>query len=520
MWYELPFAFSILWVVWCCADCTLVESKHSLRLWFVPHMGQGVTWRNYSLCEMLLCGKIWWGVRSWCCNIFLLSQIDAIGGAPDVDDNSWGSFWWWMGKPLRRGLKGKKKNLKTKSLSLGGFSATDGLATPNLVWENFSVQAWVWGPNMSLGDFSYPQLGWQVQACFGSSVLAKGWLGRGGATGFGKFFVPKDGFKGPSMSWGGFSCTPHGMGIQGWVWEVFLEVGPHPERESAGVQVPTSLDVLTHSFFFWLFLFWLSSFLVLLYFFLLLFRNQVCALWLLLHVFWLVFFWGVLFWGGGGVKGQVRWPFGPRHLALNPYSLFHFLFFWCFYLFFSARCKNLLLLLFVVVPVLVFVLALAFAFVLFQLLLLLLLTYHLPFLCLFWFSFARFCFGWLRIAPQNDIFLAISEGFAHFLSPNLFDQNPSFSLVFVGSFFVVFSLVLLLLLVTFSSSYSDISCFSLFCLLFCLFFFLSCYSFIFSRSFLICQSLFFLYLLLSCLLFISFVSLLFSFLCVLFSFSF
>ena len=32
------------------------------------------------------------------------------------------------------------KNLKPKSLSLGGSSATDGLATPNLVWEDFSVQ--------------------------------------------------------------------------------------------------------------------------------------------------------------------------------------------------------------------------------------------------------------------------------------------------------------------------------------------------------------------------------------------
>ena len=130
------------------------------------------------------------------------------------------------------------KNLKTKSLSLGGSSATDGLATPNLVWEDFFVQTWVWGPNMLLGDFSYPRLGWQVQACFGSFVLAKGRLGGEGETEIGKSFVPKDGFKGPSMNWGGFSCPPHGMVIQGLVWEVFLEVRPHHERESAGVQAP------------------------------------------------------------------------------------------------------------------------------------------------------------------------------------------------------------------------------------------------------------------------------------------
>ena len=33
------------------------------------------------------------------------------------------------------------------------------------------------------------------------------------------------------------------MGIQGLVWEVFLEVRPHHERESAGMQVPI-FDVL------------------------------------------------------------------------------------------------------------------------------------------------------------------------------------------------------------------------------------------------------------------------------------
>ena len=42
-------------------------------------------------------------------------------------------------------------------------------------------------------------------------------------------------------------------------------------------------------------------------------------------VFFLCFF--------GGCKGQVRWPEGPPHLALNPPYLF-FLFFWFFVLFF------------------------------------------------------------------------------------------------------------------------------------------------------------------------------------------
>ena len=38
------------------------------------------------------------------------------------------------------------------------------------------------------------------------------------------------------------------------------------------------------------------------------------------------------FFGGGGLKGQVRWPKGPPHLALNPpyfFGLFGFLFWFC-----------------------------------------------------------------------------------------------------------------------------------------------------------------------------------------------
>ena len=59
-----------------------------------------------------------------------------------------------------------------------------------------------------------------------------------------------------------------------------------------------------------------------------------CA-WMLLFLslfFWFVFF--LLFVFFGGFKGQVRWPEGPPHLALNPpYFLFLFFFFF-FFLFF------------------------------------------------------------------------------------------------------------------------------------------------------------------------------------------
>ena len=44
-----------------------------------------------------------------------------------------------------------------------------------------------------------------------------------------------------------------------------------------------------------------------------------------LFVCFFVLFFFVFFFGG--FKGQVRWPFGPPHLALNPPYLFLF-FFW------------------------------------------------------------------------------------------------------------------------------------------------------------------------------------------------
>ena len=57
--------------------------------------------------------------------------------------------------------------------------------------------------------------------------------------------------------------------------------------------------------------------------------------------FWLFFF-GFFFWR---VKGQVRWPKGPPHLALNPPYLFLLLFcfvfcFWFFVLFFGCLIQK------------------------------------------------------------------------------------------------------------------------------------------------------------------------------------
>ena len=52
---------------------------------------------------------------------------------------------------------------------------------------------------------------------------------------------------------------------------------------------------------------------------------------LFLFCFCFVFFWGVFCCFFGGFKGQVRWPEGPPHLALNPPS---FVFFVCFLLVF------------------------------------------------------------------------------------------------------------------------------------------------------------------------------------------
>ena len=59
---------------------------------------------------------------------------------------------------------------------------------------------------------------------------------------------------------------------------------------------------------------------------------------LFFFVIWLLFFFFVfvfVFVFFGGFKGQVRWPEGPPHLALNPpYFLFVFLFLFFFVSFF------------------------------------------------------------------------------------------------------------------------------------------------------------------------------------------
>ena len=55
-------------------------------------------------------------------------------------------------------------------------------------------------------------------------------------------------------------------------------------------------------------------------------------------VFFVSFFVFVFFFGG--LKGQVRWPEGPPHLALNPPSLFFFLFLVVFLFFVFWRVKG------------------------------------------------------------------------------------------------------------------------------------------------------------------------------------
>ena len=68
---------------------------------------------------------------------------------------------------------------------------------------------------------------------------------------------------------------------------------------------------------FW-FLFFVCCFFFVLFF---------CLFFLVFDFFVSVFF--------GGFKGQVRWPKGPPHLALNPPYLFIFVFlFFCFFFFF------------------------------------------------------------------------------------------------------------------------------------------------------------------------------------------
>ena len=57
-----------------------------------------------------------------------------------------------------------------------------------------------------------------------------------------------------------------------------------------------------------------------------------CFFCLLLFFFLCLFFWVFVFFSVffGGFKGQVRWPKGPPHLALNP-PYFFFVFFFFFF---------------------------------------------------------------------------------------------------------------------------------------------------------------------------------------------
>ena len=92
---------------------------------------------------------------------------------------------------------------------------------------------------------------------------------------------------------------------------------------------------------FGVFCFWFFFFVLLLFLFCLL-CYWFCG-WMLLFFF--LFFCFVFF---GGFKGQVRWPEGPPHLALNPpyficfcffgfsfVLFFFFFFFFCFFVFFG-----------------------------------------------------------------------------------------------------------------------------------------------------------------------------------------
>ena len=71
-----------------------------------------------------------------------------------------------------------------------------------------------------------------------------------------------------------------------------------------------------------------------------LFRGYFCVFFLSCFFFFFVlflFFIGFVFWGG--FKGQVRWPFGPPHLALNPPYFLLFCFLFSFPFFASNRKK-------------------------------------------------------------------------------------------------------------------------------------------------------------------------------------
>ena len=83
-------------------------------------------------------------------------------------------------------------------------------------------------------------------------------------------------------------------------------------------------------------------FLVFVFLFCVAFVSVLFALFLVLWLDVVFFFWFVYlvyFVFFGGFKGQVRWPEGPPHLALNPnFFLCFFLFFLFFCCFFSCFC--------------------------------------------------------------------------------------------------------------------------------------------------------------------------------------
>ena len=104
------------------------------------------------------------------------------------------------------------------------------------------------------------------------------------------------------------------------------------KREFLDTPQKMKVCLITESFFLVLFVF--LHFLSLFFFFVfLLYFCFFCFCCFLGFVFFVLFF--------GGFKGQVRWPEGPPHLALNPSCLFFFLFRFCVFLsFLSLLLKD------------------------------------------------------------------------------------------------------------------------------------------------------------------------------------
>ena len=103
--------------------------------------------------------------------------------------------------------------------------------------------------------------------------------------------------------------------------------------------VANALDLKT---LFWFFFFECSSFGYFLYFFLLLFRkSRLCVLVVASCFFLLVcllsFFFFLFF---GGLKGQLRWPEGPPHLALIPPYYYFDIFCFGGFIFFFHFCLQ------------------------------------------------------------------------------------------------------------------------------------------------------------------------------------